>query len=399
MTTNLLKTNNFESILINKAQGSWVWDIDGKKYLDCESGMWCCNLGHNHPKVVQVMKNQLSEILHRNNRFLTPITLEAADRVLKFFPGDYDRLTFLNSGSEAMEFAINFTKKITGRDKVLSLHDSFLGSYGTAKASSYTTGTESRLKIPYQMCNSSNCDCRVKYTAILEEVFQNNSQVPACFVLEPIMVSGGVYKPCTNLIQYICQKTHDEGGLIVVDEVTTGLGRAGHKFGYEHFGIIPDVIAIGKALGNGYPISAIITTSLLESKVSPSDMYYAQSHQLDPLGAAVAKAVVDVIEEEQVIEECQSKLRRINNYLTSFSHPCIKEVRSYGMIFGIQIQSYNHHSSKEMVVKLKDELMKAGIMIGFNLQRDILRLLPPLNITDEEIAFLIQKITHAFETF
>jgi len=397
MFNNILKTNEFEPILIKKALGSWIWDVKGKKYLDCESGMWCVNLGHNHPRVITEMKRQVDEIIHRNKGFLTPITLEAAEELLKFFPNEYDKLTFLNSGTEAVEFGINFAKKVTKRTKVLSLQDSYLGAYGTAKTLSYTSLDESKFRISYPICNSEHCDCLEEYQPLIDKIFQDHSSEFACFVLEPVMVSGGVYKPCKEFIQYICEKIKDDGGLVVIDEVTTGMGRVGHKFGYELFKIIPDVVVLGKALGNGYPISAIITNSTFESKLSSSELYYVQSHQLDPLGATVVKSVVNVFDEEKIIEKSQEKIQKIDDFLKTLKQPFIKEIRSYGMIFGIQIQPYNGISSEEIILKLKNQLLEAGILIGFNLSREFIRLLPPLNIQDNEIEFLKEKIIRTFK--
>ena len=148
MLKKILQTNSFEPVLIDKAQGSWFWDNSGKKYLDLTSGTWCVNLGHNHSKIIQAMKNQIDKLIHRGMKFLTPVTLEAAEKVLDFLPDKYDKITFLNSGSEAMEFAINFAQKASGRIKILSLKDSYLGAYGLAKESSYTSNKGSKLKIP-----------------------------------------------------------------------------------------------------------------------------------------------------------------------------------------------------------------------------------------------------------
>lgn len=397
MISYILKTNEFESILFSKALGSWIWDIHGKKYLDCESGMWCVNLGHNYPRVIRDMKKQLDEIIHRNKGFLTPITLEAAEELLKFFPNKYDKLTFLNSGTEAMEFGINFAKKVTKRNKVLSLHDSYLGAYGSAKISSYTSSEESKFKISYPICDLDKCNCLDQYKAQIDKFFRNFASDLACFVLEPIIVSGGVFKPCKDFIQYICEKVKNIGGLVVIDEVTTGMGRVGHKFGYELHDIIPDVVVLGKALGNGYPISAIITNSTFESKLSSSELYYAQSHQLDPLGAAVVKSVINIFNEEKIIEKSQEKILKMNDFLKTLKQPFVKEIRSYGMIFGIQIQPYNEMSSEEIILKLKNQLLDSGVLIGFNLSREFVRLLPPLNIQDNEIEFLKEAILRIFE--
>ncbi len=396
MFEQIIKTIEFEPILINKSLGSWIWDTEGKKYLDCESGMWCLNLGHNHPRVIQAAKNQLDEIIHRNKSFLTPITLETADVILKFMPTSFDRITFLNSGSEAMEFAISFAKKVTKQEKILSLHDSYLGAYGKAKESSYTSLDQLELKIPYPVCYDENCDCLESTRSAIDSVLDGIIPEIACFVLEPVMVSGGVFKPCSQFIQYICDKIQSNGGLVVVDEVTTGLGRTGKKFGYEHLGINPDVVVLGKALGNGYPISAIITSSEHESKCSSSELYYAQSHQLDPLGAAVAKEVVKIFEEDSIIERNQSVILELDQFFKSLNYSFIGEVRSVGMIFALKLKDYENINTVELVVKLKNELLAEGVLVGYNIGKGLLRLLPPLTMNAEEIQFLKEKMRNVF---
>jgi len=399
MFEHILQTNDFEPILVDKAKGSWIWDVDGKKYLDCTSGVWCLHLGHNHPEIVQTIKNQSEKLIHRNNRFLTPITIEAAEKILNFIPGNYDRITFLNSGSEAVEFAINLAKKITGREQILSLQDSFCGSYGTAKSISYTSGKEDKLKIPYETCDYDNCTCLEELMPVLDKLFQEDSFTPAGFVLEPVIVSGGIYKPCKKYVEIVCKRVQEAGGLIIANEVTTGFGRSGEKFGFLHYDINPDVIALGKSLGAGYPVSAIATYAHLESKIPQEQMYYVQSHQLDPLGAAIAKTFVEILEKEKIIDKNQDMIRHFKEFFSNLNHPYIKEIRSYGMIIGIQIQPYKDKTSSEIILEIKDELLKEGIIIGISLGKELLRLLPPLNLKKEEIEFLIEKMSLAFENF
>ncbi|MHA1223505.1 MAG: class-III pyridoxal-phosphate-dependent aminotransferase [Candidatus Heimdallarchaeaceae archaeon] len=394
---NLLSTNSFETILVNKAHGSWIWDTKGKKYLDCTSGMWCCNLGHNHPRIVQAIKKQVEELIHRNNRFLTPITLEAAKKVLDFLPDKFDKITFLNSGSEAMEFAINFAKKVTKREKVISLQDSYLGAYGSSRMLSYNSSKANEFKIPYQECKKIECDCIERLEPNINQILADRTNLPACLVLEPVMVSGGIHKPCSSFIKYLCQRVQDVGGLVVIDEVTTGFGRLGKKVGYKLYNIKPDIIVLGKALGNGYPISAIATYSNLELEIPQEKRYYVQSHQLDPLGSAVAKTVVEIFEREQVIEKSKEKIKNLKTIFKNHQYEFIMEVRSYGMLFGIEIQSQNKNSTNNLILRLKDELLKEGVMVGVSLPKQLLRLIPPLNIGKDEIDYLESKITTVFQ--
>ena len=393
----ILSTNKFESILFDKALGSWIWDTEGNKYLDCVSGMWCTNLGHNHPDLIQVTKEQLDKIIHRNKSFLTPITLDAADALLNFVPGNFDKITFLNSGSEAMEFSINFAKKVTKRTKVVSLQDSYLGAYGKAKDSSYTMTESLELKLPYPVCYEDNCTCLGRVKESLDKTLDGILDQIACFVLEPIMVSGGVFKPCSQFIQYICDKIQFNEGLVVVDEVTTGFGRTGKRFGYELLGIEPDVVVLGKSLGNGYPVSAIITKSDHEKKCSSSELYYAQSHQLDPLGAAIAKEVVNVFERDSIIERNHKTILELVQFFSSLKYEFIEELRFIGMIFALKICDYNNFKAEELVVKLKNELLSEGLLVGFNVTKKLLRFLPPLTMSPEEVNYLKEKIREVFE--
>ncbi len=397
MFEHILQTNEFENILVNRAEGSWIRDVEGNKYLDCTSGVWCLHLGHNHPEIIQTIKCQSEKLIHRNNRFLAPITIDSAETILKFIPGAFDKITFLNSGSEAVEFAINLAKRITGRDHIISLQDSYCGAYGTAKSISYTSNIEEKLKIPYRTCETDNCVCLEELLPSLDGLFQDESFSPAAFVLEPIIVSGGIHKPCTEYVKEVSKRVRKAEGLIIVNEVTTGFGRSGKKFGFMHYDIEPDIIAMGKSLGSGYPVSAIATYAQLETRIPQDQRYYVQSHQLDPLGAAVAKTFVEIIESENIIEGSQKTIQQLSEFFSSFEYPFVKEIRSFGMIIGIQIQPYRDKTSKEIIIAIKDELLKEGIMIGLSLGKELLRLLPPLNLKKEEIEFFIDKMTLVFE--
>ena len=155
--------------------------------------------------------------------------------------------------------------------------------------------------------------------------------------------------------------------------------------------------SIGKGLGNGYPVSAIITTTEIESQCPSEQLYYSQSHQLDPLGTAVAKSVVEVFETQKIIEKSLPSQKKLTNVLNSLSHPCIKDIRYFGMIFGIEIQAYGNKTSQELINQIKDLLLEEGIMIGISLGRNLLRLLPSLTISETEINLIGEKLALAFE--
>jgi len=398
MSDKILKTNQFEPILIETASGSWIIDVKGKKYLDCESGMWCANLGHNHPSIIDTISNQSSKMIHRNKGFLNPITIRAAEKLVDYIPIRFDKVTFLNSGSEAVEFAINFAKKITKRKNVLSLQDSYLGAFGIARELSFTSEEKEKFKLEYPVCGRNECDNLDQYIHNANRLIDEYANDIACFVLEPIMVGGGVLKSCSKFIKHICKRMKEIGALIIIDEVTTGFGRTGKKFGFELFDITPDILALGKALGNGYPISAVVTRSDLEAELTHSELYYAQSHQLDPLGTSIALKVIELFELEEIIEKNKSKIIKIHSFLKSLSYPFISETRSFGFIYAIVLKKYSKLSLSELILKIKNDLLEEGVMVGFSLGKEQIRFLPPLTITDDEIEFLQKKILKIFDS-
>ena len=180
------------------------------------------------------------------------------------------------------------------------------------------------------------------------------------------------------------------------------MGRTGKKFGYEHYQITPDIIALGKALGNGYPVSAVVTRSDLEAQLASYELYYAQSHQLDPLGTSIALKVIEVFEEENIIEKLQPKIEKIHSFLKSLSHSFIKEIRSYGFIFAIEFNKLGtDYLGKdrvwELIARMIEDLLEEGVMIGYNVNKNQVRFLPPLTISDDEIEFLIKAMVKVFD--
>ncbi|MHA1187057.1 MAG: aminotransferase class III-fold pyridoxal phosphate-dependent enzyme [Candidatus Heimdallarchaeota archaeon] len=302
--------------------------------------------------------------------------------------------------SEAMEFAITLAQKASKKVKILSLMDSYFGAYGSAREASYTSDKVSKLKIPYPEHKAGTCGQKEKeFDELIEHVIENYASDLACFVLEPIMVSGGIHKPCPTFVKKLCEKLQEKRVIIISNEVTTGFGRSGFKFGFQHHQIIPDIIAAGKALGNGYPVSMIAIKKEIQDKIDPTEMYYAQSHQLDPLGASVAKTVASIFDEEKIIEKSQETLHELKEFFESLNYPFIEETRAIGMLFAIQIKDCKDSTAEQMIIKLKDEFFKEGLLVGISTGKKIIRLLPPINISRDEIAFLKDKIKLTFNAY
>jgi acetylornithine aminotransferase len=211
------------------------------------------------------------------------------------------------------------------------------------------------------------------------------------FVLEPGNASGTVNLPPAGLIKDIAEKVRSNGGWVVADEVTTGMGRTGKWFGSEHYSIKPDIVACGKGLGNGYPVSAVTISRRVFEKLRTSGFAYAQSHQNDPLGCAVAKAVIDTIRDEGLIDRSAARGMLLKEKLTALSnkYPCIKEVRGAGLMCAVE---FGQGSNEAGLTDIHKKLFEAGYIAGLKPSARLLRFYPPLIIPEELIESLADAL-------
>ena len=247
-----------------RASGIHVYDDSGKGYMDLESGVWCTALGHGHPGINAAIKNQVDAHMHAGFCYSNPILDEAAGEVLSITGFEGGQCVFLCSGSEAIEISRQIASHLTGRKRFMTLADSYLGSYG-----SVTDRTAGWHILDWTDCEgcpkSAECDGECpKIAGIPDDL--------AAFIFEPGSSSGFVRFPPGALIRRILETVRKNGGKIIVNEVTTGIGRTGKWFGYQHYDMTPDLIACGKGLGNGYPVSAAVVSAPVAGACSGSTL-------------------------------------------------------------------------------------------------------------------------------
>ena len=299
---------------------------------------------------------------------------EAAGKVLALTSLPDGKCVFLSSGSEAVEFSVQVAKKIIKKPYLLCLKQYFLSSYGTS-----STRTENEW---------ITFDCSQNY----EDIDTCLAEIPfdqiGAFVFEPGNASGTVQLPPKSLIAEIVRRVQASGGLLVVDEVTTGIGRTGKWFGYQHYDIQPDIIAMGKGIGNGYPVSVIALSKKVSAAAEEVGFKYAQSHQNDPLGCAVVKAVISAIEHRQLIRHASAMGEILKDALVSllYRHSCIKEVRGTGLMLAME---FHQTVSLEQIHK---ELFAAGYITGFHSSANLLRFYPPLTVEASHIKSMVQTL-------
>ncbi len=363
---------------IVRAEGSFIYDGRGNRYMDLESGVWVVPLGHNYPGVNQAINDQLSKLTHCGYYNSSSIVNEAALAVLGITGLEDGKCIFLCSGSEAVECGIQAIHKITGKTKLLCLHDSFLGSYGAASKKRQ----EEWHLLDWTGCRSCSqserCDpdCHLFSAIPFKEL--------GGFVFEPGSASGLVRFPPCALIEKMVSKIRDHGGKILVNEVTTGLGRSGQWFGYNHYQLKPDLVAMGKGIGNGYPVSVLAISQDAARKLEEKSFYYQQSHQNDALGCRVALAVIDELDKENLIERCSELGIEFLKHLNSIcrKYPFVRDIRGKGFMIAIEFSG----AGDQPAVAIHDQLIKKGFITSLRRGHNSLRIDPPLNIKKEYLA-------------
>ena len=374
----ILKSHEIFKTDFVRGQNCHLYDREGKKYIDFESGIWCTGLGHNHPRVNRAIEMQLKQIAHLGTRHPSFLAEEAAVDVLDVVGLDDGKCVFLSSGSEAVELGVQIVRRITGKPLMLTFKNSYLGSYGSAGRKS----PDEWYLIDWSVSASTD-----SYEHLAEIPFERIGG----FVFEPGGSGIGFVRfPPKPLVQEIVRCVKQAGGLVVVNEVTTGMGRTGKWFGFQHYDIQADVISLGKGLGNGYPVSAVAMKRDIAEKLERGGFHYVQSHQNDPLGCSVAREVIAVFREEAWVEKGNAKGECFLEGLRQLGqrHDLVKEARGRGMLLALEFHPRQGFSAASAY----QALLENGFLVGYYPAANILRFDPALTIEQEDITYLLESL-------
>ncbi len=384
----ILECHDFIRDDIVRGDNCYLYDRSGKRYVDFESGIWCTVLGHTHPGKSRAIHEQIDRVIHLGHRFTNYQADEAALALLDTVSERDGKCVFLSSGSEAVEFAVSAAKLITGRSLMLSFSESYLGAYGFAGMKD-----DNWIKISFYGCS----DCKEDRCHTGCSNLENSDWVNiGAFVFEPGSSHGKVKFPPEKLVRLVVDQIRKCRGLVVVNEITTGLGRTGKWYGYNHYGIRPDIMAVGKGLGNGYPVSVVVMEREIAAKLEKKGLWYVQSHQNDPLGCAIAAEVIRTIREEDLV----SRSRRLGSGLIASladlknRFPFIKEVRGRGLMAALELSGSNQALRVEAI---GDEMLQRGFIVGVNPSARLLRFLPPLTLVEAEIENMAENLAAVLE--
>ncbi|MBI1745203.1 MAG: aminotransferase class III-fold pyridoxal phosphate-dependent enzyme [Acidobacteria bacterium] len=354
-----------------EGEGSVVRDITGRELLDFLGGYGIFTLGHRHPKVVAAVKAQLDRLALHSQKLMNPAAADAARRLAEIAPGNLRKVFFCNSGTEAVEGALKLARLYTKRTHVVAAINSF---HGKTLGALSVTGRELFRKPVGDLLPASF----VPYgdAKALESAVQADT---AAVILEPVQGEGGVHVPPTDYwpsVREICTR---RGVLLIADEVQTGLGRTGRMFGVDHYGIVPDIISMGKALSGGIiPCAAFISTDEIWRAFHALPLIHTSTFGSNPLACAAAAAAIEVTVEEDLPRQAKATgdylMTRLRD-LQSRHAAIIREVRGQGLLIGLEI------ADEALGVRLADALFDRGVLVAHTLNRpEVIRIEPPLNV-------------------
>lgn len=356
---------------IARAEGCFLYDVQGKEYIDLAGGISVANTGHRHPKVIEAIQKQLDAYLHVMvyGEFIESPQVQYARLLTEQLPASLNSVYFTNSGAEAVEGAMKLAKRVTNRSQMIAFNNSYHGS---------TQGALSVMGDEYW---------RNAFRPLLPDVLhlEYNSfeslneitELTTCVIAETVQAEAGIIVPTKEWMQALRKRCDETGTLLILDEIQAGFGRTGKLWGFEHFDIVPDILLLGKALGGGMPLGAFIADKkLMDAFTSNPVLGHITTFGGHPVCCAAGMAAMKVLLDEKMVEGVKQKEELFKSLLT---HPKIKAIRSFGLWMAVEFDSFE--TNKQVI----DACIANGVMTDwFLFAPHCLRISPPLVIGDDE---------------
>jgi len=407
----------FERRIIDRAEGCFVYDTDGKAILDFTSGQMSAVLGHSHPEVVRAIREQAARLDHLFSGMLSQPVVDLCSRLGRMVPG-LEKTLLLSTGGEANEAAIRLAKCVTGKHEIVAFTKSWHGMTGAAASATYSAArkgygpaTVGSFAIPAPHAYRSRFtydDGSLDWQTELDDAFalidaQSTGSL-AAFIAEPILSSGGIIELPVGYLAALKRKCEEREMLLILDEAQTGVGRTGTMFAFERDGVVPDILTLSKTLGAGLPLSAVMTSREIEEAAHERGYIFLTTHVSDPLPAAVGLAVLDVVERERLIARATEAgaLLRDGMLALQQQYECIGDVRGRGLLLGLEIVT--DRRSRVPDLEMGDRIAEAAMERGLSMNivkvpamGAVFRIAPPLTVTDAEIKQGLDILGEALE--
>jgi len=360
------------SVEIDHADDIYLYDAQGKKYIDLISGIAVSSLGHNHPKIVKAVQEQAGRHMHVMvyGEFIQGSQVQLAKAISDTLPEKLNSVFFVNSGSEAIEGAMKLAKRFTGRQEIIACHNAYHGStHGALSLGSHEMFKQAFMPLVPGISH-------VKFND--EEDLSLISEKTAAVFVETVQGEAGIRVASESYFKALRKRCDETGTLLILDEIQTGFGRTGNFWGFENYGVIPDIITSAKGMGGGMPIGAFIASNEIMSVLrSDPVLGHITTFGGHPVSCAASLALLNELEESKIYLHAEAKANLFRKLLV---HPKIKEIRNLGLMMAIQLDDF------EQVAKVIEKSTELGLITDWFLFCDsAIRIAPPLIITNNQI--------------
>lgn len=367
---------------IVKAEGMYMWDVNGKRYLDLIAGISVCNVGHCHPAVVKAIQDQAQQYMHLlvYGEFVQSPQVAFASLLTEHLPENLNCVYFTNSGAEAVEGAMKLAKRYTGRHEIAAFNRSY---HGSTQGALSILGDE-YWRNAYRPLLPGIQHLEYNDFASLELITERTAAV----IAESVQAEGGVIVPQREWLHALRGKCTAAGALLILDEIQCGFGRNGTLWAFEQFGIVPDVLLLGKALGGGMPLGAFIASrDIMWTLTNNPVLGHITTFGGHPVNCAAGRAGFQALLDQHLLPEVNAKGQL---FLDHLKHPAIKSVRSLGLMMAVEFESFSVNK------KVIDYCINKGVLTDwFLFAAECMRIVPPLIITPEEIKWACSIICEA----
>ncbi len=384
---NVAQTSNSPRLLeIERAEGLYLFDVDGKAYMDLVSGFAVSNTGHRHPKIVQAIKDQVDLYMHLSvyGEFVQSPQVRLAQKLTSLLPDSLNSVYFTNSGTEATEGAMKLAKRFTGQPEIIACKSAY---HGSSQGALSLMGNEG-YKQAYRPLLLGIRFINFNQKQDLEQITKHTAAV----IVETIQGEAGIHVPDLEYMLLLRHKCSQTNTLLILDEIQSGLGRTGKLFAFEHFGIVPDILLTAKAFGGGMPLGAFIASKEIMDVLKENPILgHITTFGGHPVCCAAGLASLDIILKEDLMKAVPEKEKLFRKLL---QHPEIKEIRGKGLMLGIQLSNF------EQVESVSKRCVENGVIVDWFLHCETaLRIAPPLIITSEEIRKACDVILEAISFY
>lgn len=384
---NNAQTTDFPLLLeFERAEGVYMYDTNGKAYIDLISGIGVSNLGHSNPVVINAIKEQLDKYMHLMvyGEYVQTPQVRFAEKLVSLLPDNLNSVYFVNSGTEAVEGALKLAKRYTGRSRIVACHNSYHGSTHGALS---VMGNE-EYKQAYRPLLPGIDFIRFNEPTDLQTITQET----ACVIIETVQGEAGIRVPDKAYMMALRERCTQTGTLLIVDEIQAALGRTGKLFAFEHFDIVPDILMMAKALGGGMPVGAFISSNNIMGALKENPILgHITTFGGHPVCCAAGLAALEVLLIDDLIAKVGAKESLFRQLLV---HPSIREVRGKGLMLAVELESFAFNK------KVIDRCIENGVVVDWFLHcSNSMRIAPPLIITEDEISKACSVILEAIEHF